>query len=113
MSPSDLLDAWRTRADELEPYAQPAAVAFRQAADELEESLRAAEDQLLPPADAARESGLSERTLRDHRARGQLADHGTPGRPLYRRGELPRRARGGGGAWDAETHVAGIMGNAR
>jgi hypothetical protein len=65
---------------------------------------------LLTPADAARESGLSERTLRDHRARGQLVDHGTPGRPRYRRGELPRQARSGGGGWDSDAHVASIVG---
>lgn len=107
---AELASTWRNRADELEPYAAPAAEAFRRAATELEDALQAAEDALLPPAEAARESGVSERTLRDHRQRGQLTDHGTAGRPLYRRGDLPRRARSAGGAWDPDAHVSGIVG---
>jgi len=106
----ELVHRWRARADELEPYAAPAAVAYRTAAAELDAALRTAEDELLAPADASRESGLSERRLRELRSEGRLADHGTPGRPKYRRGELPRRARGGAGGWDAEAHVRRIVG---
>lgn len=105
----DLSATWRARADELEPYAPAAAQAFRTAADEIEEALAAAEDELLSPTQAAEASGLAERTLRDHRARGLLEDHGTPGRPRYRRGDLPRRKRTSSDAgWNAEDHVADI-----
>ena len=104
-----LSNVWRTRADELERFAPAAAEAFRQAAEELDESLRADEDELLPPAQAAKES-LSERRLRELVAEGKLANHGKKGAPKYRRGDLPRRTRTHAAGWDADAHVAGIVG---
>ncbi len=111
MTAAELPAAWRTRAEELRPYAPPAAEAWARAAAELEDALHAAADELLSPTEAAEVSGLSERTLRDHRARGLLEDRGTPGRPRYRRGDLPRRGKADqAGGWDADEHVAGIVG---
>ena len=110
-TPSELTTRWRTRGDELDPYAPAAAAAFHTAASELEEALQAAEDALLPPAEAVSESGSSARTLRDHVAKGTLKNFGKRGSPLYRRGDLPRRrAKGDAGGFDAESHVAGIIG---
>ncbi|MFO7894801.1 MAG: helix-turn-helix domain-containing protein [Longimicrobiales bacterium] len=81
---------WRRRAADLRPYAPPAAQAFEAAADDLADALQAAADELLTPSDAADYAGVTERTLRTWRADGRITNHGTDGRPLYRRGELPR-----------------------
>jgi hypothetical protein len=110
-SVSELSAVFRARACALEPFAAPAAVAFREAASLLEAALAAAEDELLTPRQAAEVTGLSARTLRDHRARGLLEDRGTSGRPKYRRGDLPRRGRQEGpGGWNPDAHVVDIVG---
>lgn len=109
-SPSELSVRWRERGDELDPYAPAAAEAFRTAAAELEAALQAAEDELLPPAQAVPESGSSARTLRDHVAKGTLKNYGKRGAPLYRRGDLPRRrAKGEAGGFDPHEHVTEIV----
>ena len=109
-TPSELSVRWRERGDDLDPYAPAAAAAFRTAASELEEALQAAEDTLLPPAEASNESNLSKRRLRELEAEGKLKNHGRKGAPLYKRGDLPRRrAKGDAGGFDAESHVAGIV----
>lgn len=110
---ADLPSAWRTRAEELRPYSAPAAEAWSRAADELQEALGAAEQEQLAPADAARESGLSERRLRELVVEGKLANVGRRGAPRYRRADLPRRAgRGTGSGWDPSAHVDAIAGRA-
>ena len=111
-APSELSARWRTRGDELDPYAPAAAAAFRTAAAELEEELQAEKEDLLSPAEAVPFSGSSARTLRDHVARGSLKNYGKKGSPLYKRGELPTRSKGRGdaGGFDAESHVIGIVG---
>ncbi|NIP97619.1 MAG: helix-turn-helix domain-containing protein [Akkermansiaceae bacterium] len=65
--------------------------AFEAAAAELSAALDAVADALLSPAEAAELAGVSERTLRSWRSKGRIRNHGTEGRPRYRRGELPRR----------------------
>ena len=110
--PSELATRWRTRGDELDPYAPAAAAAFHTAAAELEAALQAAEDELLPPAEASTESGLSKRRLRELSAEGKLENVGRKGAPRYRRGDLPMRAKGRGdasGGFDADRHVAEIV----
>lgn len=109
MIPSALPPAWRARAAELEPFASGAAAAFRQAADELEEAIRQAEDAELTLAEASRESGLAQRTLRLKVASGVIPNAGRKGAPRIRRRDLPRRA-GSGGGWDADSHVRAIVG---
>ena len=110
-TPSELTTRWRTRGDELDPYAPAAAAAFHTAASELEEALQAEERELLSPAAASTESGLSKRRIRELDAEGKLANHGRKGAPLYKRGDLPRRrAKGAAGGFDAESHIAGIIG---
>lgn len=98
-----LPERWRDRAKGLEPFAEGAARAFEMAADDLEGALDAADDELLSPSDAAEYSGVTERTLRTWRADGRIANHGTDTRPMYRRGDLPRR---GGATPDAGTYDA-------
>ncbi len=115
MTPQHLVElsgAWRTRADELERFAPPAAAAFRLAADELEEALEIAGDEELTLADAAAESGYAARTLRDHLARGLIPNAGEKHRPRIRRKDLPRRAAPAGASdgFDPDKHIAGIVG---
>ena len=111
--PSELATRWRTRGDELAPYASAATAAFHTAASELEEALRSAEDALRSPAEAEAESGYSRRRLRELSAEGKLKNYGRKGSPRYRCGDLPTRSKGRGdtsGGFDAESHVAGIIG---
>ena len=92
MSTSGLPTAWRARADDLRPYAAPAAIAWERAADELEAALAAEADELLTLAEAAAESGYSDRRLRELIADGTIPQAGRKGAPRIRRGDLPRRA---------------------
>ena len=108
----DLPAGWRDEAHRLrDRYARPDLAALCEAhAVELEEALRAAEDELLPPAEAVPVSGSSARTLRDHVAKRTLKNYGKRGAPLYRRGDLPRRrAQGAAGGFDPHEHVAEIV----
>jgi hypothetical protein len=93
VTPADLAAAWRCRAAELERFAPAAAVAFRDAADELAESLRAQADAELTLEQAAQASGYSPRRLRELLASGAIPNAGARGRPRIRRADLPRRAR--------------------
>ena len=108
---------WRARADALQPFAPAAAAAFRQAAAELEEALRDAANEALPLADAARESGYSERRLRELMASGDLPNAGKKGRPRIRRADLPRkhrRARAAAGAgYDAADDARAVLARGR
>ncbi len=103
---------WRDEAHRLrDRYARPDLAALCEAhAAELEEALHAAEEELLPPAKAAKES-LSKRRLRELEAEGKLENHGRKGAPLDRRGDLPMRAKGRGDAsgFDPHKHVAEIV----
>lgn len=110
MAAQDLPPLWRARAAELAPYAPSAATAFETAAAELEAKLRSEEEALLPPDDASAESGLSTRRLAQLRAGGQLPNHGTAARPLYRRGDLPRRVAKVPQAYDVAADAARLLG---
>ncbi|HEX6924489.1 MAG TPA: hypothetical protein VF167_03635 [Longimicrobiaceae bacterium] len=52
MVASDLLDRWRELAETLEPFAAAAAEAYRRAAQELEDALRAAATEPITPRQA-------------------------------------------------------------
>jgi hypothetical protein len=93
ISLADLPNSWRARADELEPFAPPAAAAFRRAAAEMEEAQRAVEDEVLSLAQAASESGYSVDRLRHMIADGQLPNVGRKGAPRIRRRDMPKKAR--------------------
>jgi hypothetical protein len=107
--PVDLPSTWRTRAAELERYAPAAAEAFRVAAAELEEDRRKAADEELTLGEAARESGYSERRLRELIAEKKLPNVGRKHAPRLRRADVPRRATKGGGGWDPAGHVHDIL----
>lgn len=94
MDPVDALPtAFRARANELEPYSPPAAVAFREAADTLAQALADAAGDALTLDGAAAASGYSA----DHLGRlvraGRLRDVGRLWAPRILRGELPRKPR--------------------
>lgn len=107
-----LLTSWRDEAHRLrDRYARLDLAALCEAhATELEEAVHAGEEELLSPAEAAKESLYSTRRLRELEAEGKLENHGRKGAPLYKRGDLPRRrAKGDAGGFDAHEHVAGIV----
>lgn len=109
---TDLLTRWRTRAEELRPYAAPAAEAFTRAADELDAEIRTAADESLGLSDAARESGYSERRLRELVAGGELENVGRKGSPRFRRGDLPHRPKRAGSK-DPQALATEILGKMR
>jgi hypothetical protein len=90
-SPSHLLAYWREHAIEIEAYAQPAAAAFRRAADHLEEVLQCANTEPLTLEQAASESGYSV----DHLARlirqGRIPNAGRKNAPRVVRSDLPHK----------------------
>jgi hypothetical protein len=111
LAPGALPAAWRARASELRRYAPPAAEAYLCAAQELEEAIRAAQDEQLTLQEAALESGYSVRRLRELVADGSIPQAGEKGRPRIRRGDLPRRAGAvPASAYDMETDAAELAG---
>jgi hypothetical protein len=91
MTPADLSDLWRAKADGLARFAPAAAEAFKECADLLEDALRRQADEELTMAQAAEASGLSQRRLRELLAAGDIPNAGKRGAPRLRRGDLPRR----------------------
>lgn len=110
MTPGDLPNAWRSRAEELRPYAPAAAEAFLRAAAELEAALREAADAALTLTEASRESGYSARRLRELVAEGQVPNAGRKHAPRIRRADLPRKAKKtNGGDYDAWADAAALL----
>jgi hypothetical protein len=94
MTPAELPAAWRTRAELFGRHgAATAAACCRELAAELEGALVAAGDETLTLAEAARESGYSDRRLRELLADGSITNAGRKGAPRVRRADLPRKAR--------------------
>lgn len=88
-SPLDALaDCWRQRAAELEAYAPAAAVAFRRAADELDERVRLAAFELLDRQAAASEAGVDPDSITRAIRRGRLVNYGTHHSPKVRRADV-------------------------
>jgi hypothetical protein len=94
--------SWRARAEELERFAPAAAVAFRDAATELETALRAEATAVLTLAEAALASGYSKSHLRHRIASGAIPNVGKKRSPRVRAGDLPRK-----GARPASTYDPG------
>lgn len=101
---SDLLTTWRARAEELEAYAEPAAAAFRRAADELEAALQTEDQEPLTLEAASALSGYSTSHLRRMIADGTLPNAGKPRSPRVLRVHLPRKP-GYGVATPAPTEL--------
>jgi len=86
-----LVAAWRARADDLRPYAAPAAAAFDRAADELDKQLSALELEPLSLQQAEAESGYSADHLGRMVKRGKIPNAGRHGAPRILRRDLPRK----------------------
>ena len=89
MNPQALPARWRDLANDLEPYSNAAAVAWRAAASELETAIRERDEEALTLSEAADRSGYSERTLRQRLSDGDIENLGR----RVRRSDLPRKAR--------------------
>lgn len=93
-APAELPATWRERADLLEAHgAGEAARTCRVLADELEAALRATAEARLTLAEATRESGYSERRLRELLSDGAIPNAGRKHAPRIRRSDLPRKPR--------------------
>ncbi len=89
---ADLPTAWRERAEELRRYSVPAANAYEDVADELEQALRRRDDDVLNLTQAAQESGYSADYLGKLVKAGGIENKGRAGAPRIRRCDLPRKA---------------------
>jgi hypothetical protein len=83
-----LLEAWRTRANDLEPYAPQAAHALRVAANELAEALSATEE-AVTLKEASRIGGYAIDSLQRMVAQGKVPNVGRKGRPRIPRSNVP------------------------
>jgi len=104
MTLRDLPSRWRDRAHELEPYAPPAAKAFADAADELEQALREADLEPLTLAEAEVECGYTRSHLRRLIREGRIPNSGTDEEPRILRCHLPRKP--GHGVADRREQLA-------
>lgn len=86
-----LLDLWRARADEVEPYSPPAATAIRTCADELERQQKMDDSDTVSPTEAALWSGYDVDSIGRMIREGKLTNHGNKNRPKVRRSDLPRK----------------------
>ena len=105
---------WRERATELREWAaaEGSALALEGCARELEDALRAANDELLTVSQAARESGYSERRLRELLAGGKVPNGGQPGASRIRRADVPRKPQatnGQAGGYDVHADADGLL----
>jgi hypothetical protein len=91
-SPTHLLAHWRAHAAEIEAYAQPAAAAFRRAADQLEGALQSTYTELLTLEQAAVESGYSADHLGRLIRQRRIPNAGRKNAPRIVRSDLPRKA---------------------
>lgn len=93
---ADLAQAWRQEAATIrQRYADESLAKLCEAhADDLESALQSADEQLLTPAQAAVDPEVLWDSP-DHVAlqirTGKVKNHGKPGRPLARRGDLPKK----------------------
>ena len=86
-----LLERWRNRADHLRRYAPEVAAAWEDAAAELEEYDRVHAQTILTRVQAAEESGYTPDHISRLIAEKRIKNVGRKGKPLVRRGDLPRK----------------------
>ena len=111
MSAALLLDRWRAEVEILRRRgAQSQADVLASCAVELEEFERARAFEALPLAQASAESGFSYSALQKMLADNELPNVGRKGKPLVRRGDLPRKARRGTSPDLAGAVIAGRIG---
>jgi hypothetical protein len=103
---ADLVTTWRTRAEQLGPYAPAAAHAYNEAAAELERELAMQAAETLSLRQAAEASGYSADYLGRKVRNGAIPNVGRPHAPRIRRADLPRKAAGLRGC-DRPLHLVG------
>ena len=108
-----LASAWRARAELLRQHgAEQAAKTAEALADELEASLRAADEVPLTLAQAAAASSYSEDHLARQIREGKLPNAGRRGAPRIRVRDLPRKARiatTNAGAYDPRADARSLL----
>ena len=88
--PENLIDCWRERSEFLRAYGDAtAAKIWTLAASELEAALKAAGEQPLTPAEAAKITGLTAAYICALIREGKLQNVGRPKAPRVRRADLP------------------------
>ena len=86
-----LIEAWRDRAGHLRRYAPEVAAAWEDAATELEEHDHRHGQEELTRDEAAKESGYTPDHISRLIAEKRIKNVGRKGKPLVRRGDLPRK----------------------
>ena len=87
----ELIADWRARAAQLHRYQSAAAIAFEEAASELEAAVASAEGRHLTLSEASELSGYHAETLARLIRHGRIPNAGRRGAPRIRLGDLPRR----------------------
>ena len=106
-----LPERWRAEAEILRRRgAAVQAEVLESCAVDLEECERARELELLSLEQAAAESGFSYSAIQKMVAEGELTNVGRKGKPLVRRGDLPRKARRRPRSDLADVVIAGRIG---
>lgn len=112
-SARELAPEWRARAEFLRKHgAEQAARTAETLADELEGSLRAADEVPLTLARAGAASGYSEDHLARQVRQGKIPNAGRPGAPRIRVRDLPRKARiatTNAGAYDPHADARSLL----
>lgn len=108
-----LAETWREDAGRLRTYGDARGAELMETlAGQLKAALEEARAEVLTLAQAAQESGYSERRLRELVAEGKVLNVGEKGRPRFRRGDLPlkpgREAQDAG--YDAAADARAILG---
>lgn len=97
VAPADLPAVLRARAEDAGKFSRAAQNAFLEAAETVEASIRAWQQEALTLEEAARESGYSADYLGEMVREGRIANAGRKNAPRIRRADLPKkppRARG-------------------
>ena len=112
-----LVARWNSRSQELAPYSDAAAVAWRRAAEELAECLAEDGDRLLSVAEAALMTGRHRDTIGNAIKNRKLHNYGKPFRPLALSSDLralfPAIARPMSEGYDASTDARAFLGARR
>lgn len=109
MTPTELVQQWRTDAALLDRYEPNLARVCRDHADALDAAVRSVADDALDLATAAHESGYSPDRLRHMVADGKLPNAGRKGAPRVRRGDLPLKPKSGNGRFDAQATARSFL----
>jgi hypothetical protein len=108
-----LPDQWRALAATLDPYAAPAAEAYRRAADALATALERIQDEPVTPEQAEAEGLCGAEAVRARVRRGQVENVGTETRIKVKRKELPSGRKSKAAPFGGTAMWAGQIANRR